>query len=136
MPKVGLMAQISRPFQIAFVAIALFAAVWLLALRGHSTGGSGSGSSAPSSSPSPAAPSPVYHGSAPGVEGLSRAVAKARGAVTTSQQNAQQLQERSAQASGEAGSGSAGGTTAPKASPAAPVTAQVPSKAPSHPAAR
>jgi hypothetical protein len=131
MPKVGLMAQISRPFQIAFVAMALFALVWVVALRGHSTSTAGSGASAPASSPSPAATS-VYHGAAPGVEGLTRAIAKAHGAVTTSQQNAQQLQERSAQASGEAASASAGGTTAPKVSPAAPTA---PSVAASHPAA-
>jgi hypothetical protein len=110
------MAQISRPFQIAFVAIALFALVWLLALRGHSTSPSESGSSAPSSSSSPAATGGVVHGTAPGVEGLSRAVAKAHGAVTNSQQNAQQLQQRSAQASNEKASSAAGGTTAPEAS--------------------
>jgi hypothetical protein len=136
MPKVGLMAQISRPFQIAFVALALFALVWLLALRGHSTSTSSSGSSAPASSPSPAAPSSVYHGSAPGVEGLSRAIAKAHGAVTTSQQNAQQLQERSARASGETPSASAGGTTAPKASTAVPTTSSAPSVAARHAAAK
>jgi hypothetical protein len=55
--------------------------------------------------------------------------------VTTSQQNAKELQERSAQASGETASASAGGTTAPKASPAAP-TATAPTAAPSHVAAR
>jgi hypothetical protein len=135
MPKVGLMAQISRPFQIAFVAMALFALVWLLALRGHSTSTSQSGSAAPPSSPSPAAASAEYHGSAPGVQGLSRAVNKAHGAVGTSQQNAKQLQERSAQASGEKASPSSGGTTAPKAATAAP-TGSVPSAAASHPAAR
>jgi hypothetical protein len=129
MPKVGLMAQISRPFQIAFVAMALFAVVWLLALRGHSSSTSGSGSPAATPSSSPAAPSSAYHGSAPGVEGLTRAIAKAHGAVTTSQQNAQQLQERSAQASGEKPSASAGGTTAPKASPTAPAAAPVPATA-------
>jgi hypothetical protein len=141
MPKVWLMAQISRPFQIAFVAMALFAVVWLLALRGHSTS-PGSGSSAPASSSSPAAPSSVYHGSAPGVEGLSRAVAKAHGTVATSQQNAKQLQERSAQASGDKASASAGGTTAPKASSAAPTVspaaashAAAKTAAPSRPAA-
>jgi hypothetical protein len=115
MPKERLMAQISRPFQIAFVAMALFALVWLLALRGHSTSPSASGSAAPASTPSPAASGGVVHGTAPGVEGLARAVAKAHGAVTTSQRNAQQLQERSAQASNEKAP-AAGGTTAPKAS--------------------
>jgi hypothetical protein len=134
MPKVWLMAQISRPFQIAFVAMTLFAVVWLLALRGHSTS-PGSGSSAPVAT-SPAAPSSVYHGSAPGVEGLSRAVAKAHGAVATSQQNAKQLQERSAQASGGAASASAGGTAAPKASAAAPTASRTAPAAASHAAAK
>ena len=32
------MTQISRPFQIALVAMVLFAAVWFVALRGHSSG--------------------------------------------------------------------------------------------------
>jgi hypothetical protein len=130
MPKVGLMAQISRPFQIAFVAMALFALVWVLALRGHSPS-AGSSASAPSSSAPPAPASSVYHGSAPGVEGLTRAIAKAHGAVTTSQQNAQQLQAQSAKASGEAPSASAGGTSAPKASTAAPA-ASAPTVAATH----
>lgn len=112
------MAQISRPFQIALAAMVLLALVWVVALRGHSPSTSSSGSSAPAPSSSPAAPGSAYHGSAPGVEGLSRAVAKARGAVTTSQQNAKQLQERSARASGETPAGTA--PSAPKASSSAP----------------
>ncbi|HEV7584654.1 MAG TPA: hypothetical protein VGO14_02630 [Solirubrobacteraceae bacterium] len=116
------MAQISRPFQIAFVAMALFALVWLLALRGHSTTTGGSGSSAPAPSSSTATTGGVVHGTAPGVEGLSRAIAKAHGAVTNSQQSARQLQERSARASNEKVSPSSGGTTAPKA--AAPTAAK------------
>ena len=40
----------------------------------------------------------VYHGSAPGVEGLTKAIAKAHGAVSTSEGNARQLEEKSAQA--------------------------------------
>jgi hypothetical protein len=48
-----------------------------------------------------ATPTPIYHGPAPGVEGLTRAIAKAHGAVATSQQNAQQLQRKSAEASNE-----------------------------------
>jgi len=100
------MTHISRPFQIALAVLVLFIAVWFLALRGHS-GGESSSSSAPtsaSSSPSsqssasqsassggtPASKGGVYHGSAPGVEGLSRAIQKARGAVAQSQQNAKQ----------------------------------------------
>ncbi len=101
------MTHISRPFQIALAALVLFIAVWFLALRGHSGESSSSSSSAPtsaSSSPSsqpsasqsapgggtPASKGGVYHGSAPGVEGLSRAIQKARGAVAQSQQNAKQ----------------------------------------------
>lgn len=100
------MTHISRPFQIALAALVLFIAVWFIALRGHS-GGESSSSSAPSSassSPSsrpsasqsapgggtPASKGGVYHGSAAGVEGLSRAIQKARGAVAQSQQNTKQ----------------------------------------------
>ena len=46
-----------------------------------------------------AAPTHVYHGSAPGVPASARAIAKAHGAVATSQQNAKQLEQKSAQAS-------------------------------------
>jgi hypothetical protein len=102
------MMQLSRPFQIVLVAFCLFAAVWFFALRGQSSSTSGGGS--PASSPpsaaspaaQPAAPSTPYHGSAPGVGGLTRAIEKARGAVTQSEQNARQVQQKSAQASGEA----------------------------------
>jgi hypothetical protein len=117
MPKKGAMAQISRPFQIAFLAVVLLAGVWLFALRGHSASTSGSGASAVAPAPakpvqSPAgnssaggnaaAPSTVYKGAAPGVGGLTRAIAKAHGAVATSQQNAKELTEKSAQASSSA----------------------------------
>jgi len=103
------MTQISRPFQIALLALVLFAAVWFVALRGQSASSGGSGS--PSSSqaakggtPSPAAqaqsaaaPTPVYHGAAPGVEGLTRAIAKAHEAVASSQRQAKQVEGESAQ---------------------------------------
>jgi hypothetical protein len=109
------MTQISRPLQIALAAIVLFAAVWFVALRGHSSGGESSpapaSSSAQPASPGPASPSSsgagssgssgssgsagsspssgsTYHGSAPGVAGLTRAIAKARGAVAQSQKQA------------------------------------------------
>jgi hypothetical protein len=143
------MTQLSRPYQVALVVLGLFAAVWLIALRGHSTSSSGGGSSAPSSSSvspasspaaQPAAPSTPYSGSAPGVAGLTRAIEKAHGAVTQSEQNAKQLQQKSAQASGEAAPGTASGasqagsqaarvvtpksaTTVPKASATVPKTA-------------
>jgi hypothetical protein len=121
LPKWHGMAQLSRPYQIALVvalaALALFAAVWFVALRhpgGESSSSSVSpsassaaGSSAAGGSSSPAAPSQVYHGAAPGVEGLTRDIAKAHHAVAESQQNAQQLQSKSAQASGEGTSSAA-----------------------------
>jgi hypothetical protein len=106
----SVVAQVSRPFQIALGAVALLGLVWVIALRAH---GSNPSEPAPSSSSVPtAATSPagqpkvatrghVYHGAAPGVEGLTRAVAKARGAVASSQQNANRLQRKSGEASGE-----------------------------------
>jgi hypothetical protein len=110
LPKERAMAQLSRPYQIAFVAMAFLVLVWFVALRGHSSSSSSSASAPAASTPAPtaaskakaaAAPSSVYHGAAPGVEGLTRAIAKAHGAVATSQQNAKQLQEKSAQASSQ-----------------------------------
>jgi hypothetical protein len=120
------MTQISRPFQIALAAVVLLAAVWFVALRGHSSSSAGE-SSAPAPAASSAASSAAgasagsaaspsissaggsasqgagaYQGSAPGVGGLTRAIAKARGAVTESEQHAKALQHKSEQASGEA----------------------------------
>jgi type IV secretory pathway VirB10-like protein len=43
------MTQLSRPYQIALVAMALFVAVWFLALRGHTA----------TSEPAPSAPAPT-----------------------------------------------------------------------------
>jgi hypothetical protein len=103
------MTHISRPFQIALAALVLFIAVWFVALRGHSGGESSSSPSAASSSPAspssqsapgggtPASKGGVYHGSAPGVEGLSRAIQKARGAVAQSQQGTKQQGSSGAQ---------------------------------------
>jgi hypothetical protein len=107
MPKLGGMDQLSRPFQIALVVVCLFAGVWFFALRGHST--SSSSSSAPAATAiAPAASKPasagaastssstasvtarakaeakaghIYHGPVPGLEGLTRDIARAHGAV-------------------------------------------------------
>lgn len=129
------MTQISRPFQIALAAVAVLLVIWLVALRGHSGGGSSSSAPAAASTSAPAASSGssssgagasksapgggtpassggIYHGSAPGVAGLTRAIAKARGAVKLSEQNAQQLQRESARASSAGSSGAAAGATA------------------------
>src|SRR6202011_418883 len=131
MPKEGEMTQLSRPFQIALLALVMFALVWLVALRGRS-GGSGSGSPASAVTPAPSAasgaqkaatPTPVYHGAAPGVEGLTRAIDKAHGAVAQSQQHAKQLEEKAAQASSSASAGAAAGASP---APSAPVTPLAP----------
>ncbi len=141
------MTQISRPFQIALLAMGLFAAVWFFVLQGHSASTSGSGSSAPSApaqsgkatSSTPAgssagsenatgAPKAVYHGAAPGVEGLTRAIAKAHGAVETSQQNAKDLEAKSAQAASEASAGAAAGASAVGSKPTVTVTSTTVSK--------
>ena len=118
------MAQLSRPYQIALVALALLAAVWLLALRGHSSGGSGKSAATPAPHPaqssSPGAPYTPYKGSAPGVAGLTRAIQKAKGAVAQSEGNAKQLEDKSAHSSNpSAGQQSSGSASSRSTSPAA-----------------
>jgi hypothetical protein len=109
MPKLGGMAQISRPFQIGVLACAVLALAVFVALR--RTGGSSTGSSSPSvsssaggssSGSSASAPSggtsSVDHGAAPGVEGLTHDIQRAHGAVTATQHNAQEVQAKAAAA--------------------------------------
>jgi hypothetical protein len=143
------MTQISRPLQVAIAAVGLVAVVWFFALRGHSSSSepttstpvaSSSASSASAASSASSASSAgassstggVYHGSAPGVEGLTRAIQKAHGAVATSEANAAQLQRKSAEASGEAGAtgGTAAATTAAATHSAATSSAAKTSAAP------
>jgi type IV secretory pathway VirB10-like protein len=127
-------AQVSRPFQIALLAVALLGLVWAVALRGHAPGSKESTGTAPA--PAPAAnaqaeakaaakATPIYHGAAPGVEGLTRAIAKAHGAVATSQRNAQELQQHSREASQEASSSSSGASPATHSSAGQSAAARV-----------
>lgn len=104
------MAQLSRPYQIALAAIAVLGLVWVVALHGHAPRQHESTGTSPAPAPAPsakaqekaaAAATPVYKGAAPGVEGLTRAIAKAHGAVALSQRNARELQQRSREASQE-----------------------------------
>jgi hypothetical protein len=107
MPKLEEMAQLSRPFQIALVGVCLLAAVWFFALQGRSTstGGSGSAPAVTTSTPpvakatgtgathsaataavvarakAEAKTGHIYHGPVPGLEGLTRDIARAHGAV-------------------------------------------------------
>lgn len=131
------MTQISRPFQIALVTLVLFVLVWFAALHHRtSTSGGGSGSS-PAASSTPAtpsgaaeakaaaAPTHVYHGAAPGVEGLTRAINKAHGAVAQSQREARRVETSEPSAS----SGSSASSTAAQASHASTTA----TRAPDHP---
>jgi hypothetical protein len=97
--------QLSRPYIILLGVVAVLGAAWMFVLRPHS--------STPTPAPAPAA-TPAPHASLPGVNGLAHAVAKARGAVTLSQQNASQLAAKSAAASSS--SASTAGTAASPAS--------------------
>ncbi|MGA7705046.1 MAG: hypothetical protein WB998_09155 [Solirubrobacteraceae bacterium] len=113
------MAQLSRPYQIALAAVAVLGLVWAVALRAHgpspsqpapakastaaaspASGGSAASSSASAAAEAKAAaaPTPIYHGAAPGVEGLTRAIAKAHGAVAESQRNVQEQRSKSGEA--------------------------------------
>ena len=84
------MAQLSRPYQIILGVVVVFGLIWAVALRSHSSNPNEPTPSAPTaathsaatngnSAGNPAAPTPIYHGAAPGVEGLTRAIAKAHG---------------------------------------------------------
>jgi hypothetical protein len=101
------MDQISRPFQIALVAVCLFAGVWFFALHGHSSSTNSSASTTTVTASAPAVSKPassaatggastaavtakakaeaksghIYHGPVPGLEGLTRDIARAHGAV-------------------------------------------------------
>jgi hypothetical protein len=120
------MAHLSRPFQIVLVVFVLFVgayAAWFLVLRGPAT-----------STPTPVATSPtpaprihtlktpesgkVYHGAAPGLEGLTRDVAKAHGAVSAAQASGEHELSKAAAAA----PGAASTTTSSAATPPAPAT--------------
>lgn len=155
MPTLEAMAQLSRPYQIGLGVVALLALVWVVALRGHasnpsepapsaahgnsqathaSSGSSGGGSSTGASKAAEEArvagtPTKIYHGPAPGVEGLTRDIAKAHEAVGASQREAKRFE------SAEAQDGPSGGGEASAARPSAAQTSPArtgPVSAPSH----
>jgi hypothetical protein len=137
------MAQLSRPYQIALAALVFLVLVWFVALRGH---GSSPSSTPAASTPAPtaageakaaAAPTPVYHGAAPGVSGLTRAINKAHGAVATSQQDAHSFEHASAQAPSQSAEGAgASTTTAGSNQAAAPASATKQAATPASAAAK
>jgi hypothetical protein len=129
LPKLGEMAQISRPFQIALVcALAIFALAWFVVL--HRPGGSSSPSSSPPSVASSASGSSagssangasaggpadtgsghVYHGSAPGVEGLTRDIKRAHEAAAKEARATPEPQVENSHSTGASAVGGAGAT--------------------------
>ncbi|HEV7937459.1 MAG TPA: hypothetical protein VGP18_05480 [Solirubrobacteraceae bacterium] len=104
------MAQLSRPYQILLGVVVVFGLIWAVALRSHSPNPNEPTASTPTNSASAngssggnaAAPTKVYHGAAPGVEGLTKAIAKAHGAVAESQRNVQEQAGRAQALTGEA----------------------------------
>jgi hypothetical protein len=111
------MAQLSRPFQIALAAVVLFAVVWFVALNGHgSSSGSTPVASTPAPTPAPAAQekavasSKVYHGAAPGLEGLTRDIDRTHHAVAKTQGQEQKIAGTAAEAKSQ-GAGNSSSTT-------------------------
>jgi hypothetical protein len=114
------MAQLSRPYQIILGVVVVFGLIWAVALRGHSSNPSEPAASAPaapgsaangSSGGNAAAPTDVYHGAAPGVEGLTKAIAKAHGAVAESQHDVQEQAGHAQALTGEAQASASATTT-------------------------
>jgi hypothetical protein len=69
------------------------------AAAGANAAGANTAASSAKAPPSPGASTPVYNGPVPGLHGLTRDIARAHGAVATSETNAKELAEKSAQAS-------------------------------------
>jgi hypothetical protein len=94
------MAQLSRPYQVVLLLVAVLALAWFAVLRTHASPSGGGSSSSPTSSSvstTPKAgetrhnegkPSSVYHGAAPGLQGLSKDINRAHEAVRVSEAQA------------------------------------------------
>jgi len=111
------MAQLSRPYQFALGAVVLFALIWFVALNGHGSSSSSTPAAVtPASAPTPApatqektvSSSKIYHGAAPGVEGLTRDINRAHRSVAKTQGQEQKIAgtagETKGQSTGVAGS--------------------------------
>lgn len=92
------MTQISRPFQIALAAAVVIAAVWLVALRGHSSGG-GSSSASSAAAPTVAKTTPASAASAStGASNLTKAIDTARATAKRNELKAQHARHAQPQA--------------------------------------
>ncbi len=125
MPKLELMAQISRPFQIALVALlalAMLMATWFMLLH-RSSGTASSGTSSPSvassagssashaathASASGAGSGRVYHGAVPGLEGLTRDIKRAHEAAGKEERGVGYQEKHAGQTHGSTTSAAAG----------------------------
>ncbi len=125
MPKLELMAQISRPFQIALVALlalAMLVVAWFMVLH-RSTGTESSGTSSPSvassagssashvathASASGAGSGRVYHGPVPGLEGLTRDIKRAHEAGPEEERGVTYEEKHAGETHGSTTSASAG----------------------------
>ena len=128
MPKLELMAQISRPFQIALVALlalAMMVVAWFMVLH-RSTGTESSGTSSPSvassagssashaathASASGAGSGRVYHGSVPGLEGLTRDIKRAHEAGAKEERGVTYAEQHAGETHGSTTSASAGSSS-------------------------
>jgi hypothetical protein len=133
MPKLELMAQISRPFQIALVALlalAMLMATWFMVLH-RSTGTTSGGGSSPSvaSSAGSSASHPathaaasgagsgrVYHGPVPGLEGLTRDIKRAHEAGAKEERGVTYEEKHAGEIRGSTTSASAGSSAKTHAS--------------------
>lgn len=97
------MAQLSRPYQVALALIAVLALAWFTVLRSHTSSGNSSSSASSTSVSAKAStqapkigaierdegkPTPVYHGAAPGLHGLSKDIRRAHETVGASEAEA------------------------------------------------
>lgn len=145
MPKLELMAQISRPFQIALVALlalAMLMATWFMVLH-RSTATTSAGGSSPSaassagSSPSQAATHAtasgagsgrVYHGAVPGLEGLTRDIKRAHEAAGKEERGVGYEEKHAGEVRGSTTSAAAGSSAKTHASTTASTAAGSPAK--------
>jgi hypothetical protein len=120
--------QVSRPMQIALVAVVLLAGMWFTVLKPKPDSGSDAAPAAAAPAATPSASQPV----APGVKGLANAVDKAKGASAASDATNAKIQA----ATGGNGTAAASPSTAAKAAaakatatPAAKAKAAAPTRA-------
>jgi hypothetical protein len=130
MPKQQVMAQLSRPYQAALILIAVLALAWFTVLRAHVSTSTGGSSSPPASTSTSAKigstqsnqgkSTPIYHGAAPGLQGLSRDINRAHETLGASETEAHKIE----------GGSSSGAQVTKSAQPAAPAAAAPSTHAP------